>query len=276
MTEDTHSRQMRDEWIGRQREHGNQPRAVLMKGLHPRINETIDCWHRAVMRKAFADHSFRRAGAPSIDLGCGYGRLADEAVRCGLEPVFGIDLTQQFSAEFQRHHGPAVCGELSRLPFRESAFDAAYSVTALMYLSVDDARRALLEIDRCVAPGSRVLLLEPAREFNSLVRVLLRRKGKETLSRPGFSLTEMCDDLPPASWRRVSAGGCGWMTAMLPLLALSARIPALYSRLSDWIVRRDRPRGTWRPGKVSMYRWVVFQKVGPIPYALPPQDARLP
>ena len=79
MTEDPQLKQIRDDWIGRQREHGNQPRAVLMKGLHPLINETIDLWHRAVMRAAFDGRPATTPGLPSLDIGCGYGRLAGQA-----------------------------------------------------------------------------------------------------------------------------------------------------------------------------------------------------
>lgn len=261
MTEDPQLRRIRDDWIERQRELGNRPRAVLMKGLHPLINETIDRWHRSVMRRAFPDATARTSPLPSLDVGCGYGRLADEAVQCGLAPVFGIDFTQQFCADFRRQHGPAVCGELARLPFKDSAFGGAYSVTALMYLSIGDARRALLELHRCLAAGTRVLILEPGREFNSLVRTVLRRKATETLSRPGFSRAEICADLPPETWRRVSAGGCTWMTALLPLLVVAARFPTLYSKLAEWVLRLDRPRDCWRPGRMPMYRWVVFEKV---------------
>ena len=131
-----------------------------------------------------------------------------------------------------------------------------------MYLSVDEARRALAELDRCVVAGSRVLVLEPCREFNSLVRMLLRRKGKETLSRPGFSLSQMCDELPPSNWQRLGAGGCAWMTAFLPALAIVSRFPRAYAVLGRLVLRLDRPHldAGWRPGRLSMYRWAVYMK----------------
>ncbi len=262
MKHDPQLQQMRDDWIGRQREHGNQPRAVLMKGLHPLINETIDRWHRQVMRSAFAGEMGAASGRPSLDVGCGYGRLADEAHRCGMSSVVGLDFTQQFCVDFQRHHGPAVCGGLSNLPFRDAAFGSAYSVTALMYLPVEEAQRALQELDRCLVAGSRVLLLEPCREFNSLVRMVLRKKRNETLSRPGFSLTEMRDTLPPATWRRTAAGSSRWMTALLPMLVACARFPTLYALLGKLALRLDRPApgACGLHGKFSMYRWAVYQK----------------
>ena len=86
------SNQVRDDWIERPRELGNQPRAVLMKGVPILINGAIDRWHRAVMRAAFPRVASPPTGKPCLDLGCGYGRLADEATKQGLAPVIGIPL----------------------------------------------------------------------------------------------------------------------------------------------------------------------------------------
>lgn len=254
---------IREDWIQRQQAHGKQPRAVLMKGLHPLINDTIDRWHKAVMAVVFDSDAAALPGTePVLDLGCGYGRLAGQAKACGLPAVVGIDFTQKFCVDFELGHGPAVCGELTRLPFRAGSFRHAYSVTALMYLSVADARRALLELDRCLVPGSRILVLEPCREFNDLVRSVLRRKRDETLAMPGFTQAQLRDEIAPHAWRRIGAGSCGWMTLALPLLVASARWPALYARISRLALKLDRPRldGRAPTGKHSMYRWIAYQK----------------
>ena len=261
MTREFQGKQIREDWIGRQRQLGNLPRAVLMKGLHPLINETIDRWHRAVMHTAFDGVTANADGPPSLDLGCGYGRLADEAKACGLSPVIGLDFTQQFCADFQRRHGAAVCAGLSRLPFADASIRNAYSVTSLMYLSVEDAHRALAELDRCLVPGARVLVLEPSREFNDMIRMALRQKRTQTLARPGFSLAEM-RELPPSNWVRLDGGSCNWMTVFLPLLAIVTRVPRAYAWLDSLVLRMDSPakRQRARHGKLSMYRWVVYRK----------------
>lgn len=262
MTRDSQERTIREDWIGRQRTLGNRPRAVLMKGLHPLINETIDLWHRSVMRSAFDGVASTSQDGHTLDLGCGYGRLADQARSCGLSPVVGLDFTHQFCVDFQRHHGPAVCGALSRLPFADASIANAYSVTSLMYLSVEDARRALHELDRCLVEGARILVLEPSREFNGLVRFVLRQKRNEVLARPGFALSELNGEIAPPNWRRLNAGSSAWMTALLPALLVATRLPKVYGWLSGKVLRLDRPAPA--PGKAlgkySMYRWAVYRK----------------
>lgn len=262
MTPEDHTSEIRADWVNRQRELGNKPRAVLMKGLHASINDTIDAWHRAILRAAFPGSNGDAPALPALDIGCGYGRLADQALECGLSPVFGIDFAQGFCADFNRHYGPAVCGDLSALPFREGSFSDAYSVTSLMYLPFDKARRAVLEIDRCTQDGARILLVEPSREFNSLVRAVLRRKRNEILTMPGFSRDEFTEGLPPAHWRLVSGGSCNALTALLPLLMVTARVPVLFRWLSRLALHLDAPRtgATRRPARVCMYRWAVYRK----------------
>lgn len=253
--------QVRDNWIDRQRELGKQPRAVLMKGLHERINTTIDRWHRAVMRAAFPQ--VEPPHGPCLDLGCGYGRLADAAAAQGLAPVVGIDFARGFCSDFRRDHGPAVCGDLAYLPFPDATFAAAYSVTSYMYLPIAEAQRAVAELDRCLAVGSRVLLVEPSREFNSLIRTVMRTKRNESLTMPGFSIAEFRDQLVPGNWQLVGSGSCRWMTALLPLMMASARFPGLYRQLERLALRMDAPApgSTPRMAKVAMYRWAVYSKI---------------
>ena len=263
MTTESQEAASREDWIARQRAHGNLPRAVLMKGLHPLVNGTIDLWHRSVMRSAF-EGANGEDGTLTLDLGCGYGRLADEATACGLAPVVGLDFTQQFCVDFKLRHGAAVCAALSRLPFSDASFANAYAVTALMYLPVHDAELALLELDRCLMTGARVLVLEPSKEFNDLVRLALPWKRRETLARPGLTSAELNGDMMPAHWERLGAGANTWMTILLPALALSTGFPKVYAWLSRLAVSMDRPalapaRGA-PSGGFAMYRWAVFRK----------------
>jgi len=262
MAADESTSQVRAEWESRQREHGNQPRAVLMKGLHTSINDLIDRWHRSVMQAAFPGTHQQQRERPALDIGCGYGRLADQALQCGLDPIIGIDFARGFCADFNRNFGPAVCGDLSRLPFRDQVFTDAYSVTSLMYLPIAQARRAVLEIDRCTAPEARILLVEPGREFNSLVRAVLRRKRSESLTMPGFTRGEFTNELAPAGWQLVAGGSCNALTAMLPLLMITARAPPLFRWLGRMALLLDAPKPgrQRRPARVCMYRWAVYRK----------------
>lgn len=258
MNERTDIEKIRDEWTGRQRDMGNAARAVLMKGVHWRVNQSIDRWHRAVMRAAFKDLAVSRL--PSLDIGCGYGRLADAAKAMGMMPI-GIDFTHAFCVGFSRDHGPSVCGSLDNLPFENGAFGSAYSVTSLMYLTAGEAQLALQELDRCLAAGATILVLEPSLEFNALVRRILRRKRHETLTRPGFSLAQM-GQMAPTSWQVTGAGSNAWMTLLLPLLVLGAGFPPLYRAISWTAGRLDRPHlGSSAPSaKWAMYRWISYLK----------------
>lgn len=262
MTPEESTSQVRSEWVNRQREHGNRPRAVLMKGLPAPVNDLIDAWHRAIMRAAFPGAAGQSRERPALDIGCGYGRLADQALLCGLDPLVGIDFAHGFCADFERNYGPSVCGDLACLPFADGAFADAYAVTALMYLPFEQARRAVLEIDRCSAPGARILLVEPSREFNSLVRTVLRRKRSESLAMPGFSRKEFTRGIVPSGWITVSCGSCNALTALLPLLMATSRWPAIYNPLARLALLLDTPKSgkVSRPARVSMYRWAVYRK----------------
>lgn len=256
---DTNRRTVRHGWETRQREHGNAPRAVLMKGLHPLINESIDRWHRDVVQAVFPVSG---SGPDNIvlDVGCGFGRLADEVSRKGYAPL-GIDFTLQFCVGFASAHGAAVCGDQAALPFGDGVFRGAYSVTSLMYLDPAAVRKALAELDRCLLPGGLVLILEPAQEFNRIVRSVLRKKSAEDLAMPGFTREQMHDILP-GGWSVVAGGDCRWLTLALPLLAATTRWPGAYRRAAALARRLDRPSpsGGASGRRFTMYRWVACRK----------------
>ena len=245
----------------RQRQHGNSPRAVLMKGAPTLVNELIDRWHKGILRRVFEQENPHEPRT-CLDVGCGYGRLATEASACGLFPVIGMDFTPGFCADFAADHGPAVCGKLTALPFVDSAFEAAYCVTALMYLSTEGAREALHELDRCLEENAQVLVIEPAREFNASVRFFARKKRSETLAQPGLAIQDMSSTgILPARWRIEASGGCSWMTWSLPLLVATSRWPRVFWAIANWVLRRDT---NWKPGthrspRFVMYRWVALR-----------------
>lgn len=251
---------VRRDWEERQREHGNQPRAVLMKGIHPLINEGIDLWHRDVIRAVFSAMDAPEEGAFILDVGCGFGRLANEISRLGRTPL-GLDFTQKFCVGFAAAHGSAVCGDQAALPFVDGAFPGAYAVTSLMYLDNKAANVALAELNRCLDSGGLILLLEPCREFNELARLILPRKGREQLAMPGFSIEEF-RKIIPADWSIIATGSCRWLTIALPLLAITTRWPGLHRYISMLARHLDRPSIGRRNigGRIAMYRWVACKK----------------
>jgi len=80
---------------------------------------------------------------------------------------------------------PLVCGSAEALPFRDRSFDTV--VSGLVFCSVPDARRGLVEVGRVLRPDGRLRLLEHVRSTRPW-----KARLQDRLERP---------------WVRVS-GGC--------------------------------------------------------------------
>jgi ubiquinone/menaquinone biosynthesis C-methylase UbiE len=96
-----------------------------------------------------------------LDVGCGTGRNlpvygADVRV-VGLDPAWD-------SLRHARRRAPRVTlirGSAEALPFRDGAFDTV--VSGLVFCSVPDARRGLIEVRRVLRPDGRLRMLEHVR-----------------------------------------------------------------------------------------------------------------
>ena len=96
-----------------------------------------------------------------LDLGCGTGRnlplLPPGTVAVGLDPSWA----SLARARRRSPTVPLVVGSAEALPFRPGAFDTVLS--GLVFCSVPDARRGLGEVQRVLAPGGRLRMLEHVR-----------------------------------------------------------------------------------------------------------------
>jgi ubiquinone/menaquinone biosynthesis C-methylase UbiE len=133
-----------------------------------------------------ADAAGIRMGDKVLDVGCGTGVLAREALRrVGQEGhVVGLDLNEGMLAVATRtdpliewRHGDAGC-----LPFDDACFDAVVSQFALMYFP--DRMAALSEMWRTLAPGGRLAIaawasVDHARGYQILVDITARQCGRE-------------------------------------------------------------------------------------------------
>ena len=101
----------------------------------------------AALVRAFLDGLDRDATV--VELGSGRCHFA------GWHP--GLLLTDySFRALARFGRGPRVQLDAERLPFRDGALDAVFSIATLEH--VPRPERVLAEIDRCLAPGGRALL----------------------------------------------------------------------------------------------------------------------
>jgi len=96
-----------------------------------------------------------------LDLCSGAGRHLGALTARGFAPV-GLDLSAVLLAAAREAHAavPLIRGDMRRLPFASSTFDAVLSFfTSFGYFSADDENRGVLrEVSRVLRPGGRYVL----------------------------------------------------------------------------------------------------------------------
>ena len=133
-----------------------------------------------------ADAAGIRTGNRVLDVGCGTGVLAREALRrVGREgQVVGLDLNEGMLAVAARTE-PRIewrQGDAASLPFEDASFGAVVSQFALMYFP--ERATSLSEMWRTLAPGGRLAIaawapLGHARGYQILVDIATRLCGGE-------------------------------------------------------------------------------------------------
>jgi SAM-dependent methyltransferase/uncharacterized protein YbaR (Trm112 family) len=103
-----------------------------------------------------------------LDLGCNWGRWSIAAAHRGYRPV-GMDpglesilparrIARQLGVEAR-----FIVGDARYIPFRDGRFDVVYSYGVLQHFSPSDAKIAIAEASRVVAPSGTVLIQMAAR-----------------------------------------------------------------------------------------------------------------
>src|SRR6187549_574386 len=100
------------------------------------------------------------AGSRILDGAVGLGQLAGRMQRRGYR-VVGIDYSFDAALYVKRTSTiPAVVGDMTRMPFRDGAFDAVTTGETLEHL--DDDAGAAREIARVIAPDGTCIATVPA------------------------------------------------------------------------------------------------------------------
>jgi trans-aconitate methyltransferase len=175
MTERTD--QLRREWDRRSASMGSTQRAVLFKRFPGWLNDSI---HRRHVR--FIIDNCPPDPSRVLDVGCGYGRISAELARRYPATRFqGVDLSEHFARYFEQHVGPCFNGPIQ--DFRmDQTWNLVLVVTTLMYLDSDEHVGVIERLWSSLAPGGRIICIEPASELFVLWR---RLTGKTSASPTG-------------------------------------------------------------------------------------------
>lgn len=159
-------------WDERQRSLGSTPRAVLFKGFPGWLNRWLHRRHVGFL----LSHLPPRAGR-ILDVGCGYGRISLAIRQARPSAVIdGVEFCAAFADAFEQRVGR--CFRVPVEEFRpEPGYDAILIVTLLMYLPEAESARVLSVLWHGLAPGGRILCIEPAAEIAELESRLFRRRA---------------------------------------------------------------------------------------------------
>lgn len=126
------------------------------------MDHSAASWHRRFTLQASWTEKMRKhlilergtlQPGPILETGCGTGAVLSNLLKLWKDPVYGIDLREDFLLEAKKHNNNFQCaaGNVSHLPFPDRTFSAVISHYFLMWLSKPE--ESLLEIRRVIHPG---------------------------------------------------------------------------------------------------------------------------
>ena len=192
--------QLKKEWDERSERLGSTQRAVLFKRFPGWLNRSI---HRRHVR-FLVDNCPPDVGRV-LDVGCGYGRISIELAARVTDAKFqGVDLCTEFAEHYRQTVGPCFNGPIQEYRTAEQ-FDLIVIVTTLMYLNEKEHVEVLRRLWTALAPGGRIVCIEPASELFILWR---RLTGRESASPTGgtvehFQRQQLIDKFAHLDGRRV-------------------------------------------------------------------------
>lgn len=107
-------------------------------------------------------------GRTLLDVGCSWGRWSLAATRrgyttVGLDPSLGAVMAARRAARQLNLSATFVVGDARHLPFRSGTFSTVFSYSVIQHFSRPDARRAVAEIGRVLAPGGQARVQMPTK-----------------------------------------------------------------------------------------------------------------
>jgi SAM-dependent methyltransferase len=167
MSSSERQRLLQREWEERERKLGCTERAVLFKRFPAVLNHVIHRWHVGFIKQSLGSDP-----RSLLDIGCGYGRIAAEiySTRPNIA-IEGVELCPGFAAEFERTIGPCTTGPIQEFETNRQ-YDVILAVTLLMYLEREDLPGLASKLWNWLAPGGRIVCIEPAIEFLRLWRTI--------------------------------------------------------------------------------------------------------
>ena len=130
-------------------------------------------------------------GDSVLEVGCGEGaNLRNLAPRLAGAAVFAVDFSLPKAAFAAAEGRPTACADATRLPFRDSAFDAVLVRDLLHH--VPARSQVLSEIARVLKPGGRFAVIEPngRNPIIAAMAMLIPAERGMLASRPARALEE--------------------------------------------------------------------------------------
>jgi ubiquinone/menaquinone biosynthesis C-methylase UbiE len=118
-----------------------------------------------------------------LDAGCGTGIFTEDIIETGARVVgleLAFDMLRRAVTKCSGQTFHSVIGDIQRLPFADTSFNKAISITAIEF--IQDARRAVEELFRVTKPGGCIVVAT----LNSLSPWAQRRKEAAQKGHPLF------------------------------------------------------------------------------------------
>ncbi len=189
------------------------------------------------------------SGDMLIEIGAGYGRLAD--LYRNYKHVVLLDYARSQLEEAQHHLAHPdryifVLGDVYRLPFVDHLFDVLTMVRVMHHL--DDVPSALAEVQRVTRPGGIVILEHASKlHLKSIARWLLRRQSWNPFDLRPVEFVDLNFDFHPR-WVHQQLTATGLRSEQVRSVS-HFRLPLLKKLVSPhWLATLDgmiQPTGRW-------------------------------